>query len=350
MKRVIFFLLIILFSASIVQAQISQFAVVRPDGTTYICPSFDSAYNRAVNGDNIYLPGGTYTCTTSFINKRLFIFGAGHHPDSSLTTGRTTLTNTVSEIRIDSGAVGGSLEGINLINNNLFFHYSNKRINGFTIKRCLMGNLYFTDGGVPTPPPDSLPTNVTVSECIFYSVNCNNATGNLIIKNLIKVSINSLSFCTIKNNIFFSTYVLGGNQVFSNCNIENNIFLSANVYYGQTGCDNNYNNNLKVGSTPFLAPCSPMGGGVESGTIFVASVNDIFVAFDQSQSNFPYVDNYHLKPTCPGVNAGTDGTDVGIYGTIGWVPSNPHIYFKQVAPQTNSNGQLPIQFKVRTNN
>jgi len=83
-------------------AQTPQFAVVRPDGTTYICPSWDSAYNKAANGDNVYVPGGNFTISSP-IDKSLNIFGAGYFIDSSITTSITLINNII----LKKGADGG---------------------------------------------------------------------------------------------------------------------------------------------------------------------------------------------------------------------------------------------------
>ena len=349
MKKYIFSLFVFLSFYNFTKAQAPQFAVVRPDGTTYLCLTLDSAYNKAVNGDYLYLPGGTYSFSNT-IKKKLFIYGAGHHPDSSLVTGKTNINN---HIQIDSGAAGGSIEGVNLINSNFYFYYSGKKINGYTIKRSRFSFLYFSAG--QPAPIDSFPANVLITECVLQSIDCSGgqATNNYFLKNVIQSQLTNASFCTIKNNVFlYSSFSLNG--IVSNCTVENNIFLSNSPILNGQGCNSSYYNNLKVLVNPFLLNCQP-NAGLEVGTISVPSANDIFIAFNPDFSNYPYIDNYHLKPTCPGINAGTDGTDVGIYGTAqptseGWVPSNPHIYFKQVAPQTNSSGQLQIQFKVRTNN
>jgi hypothetical protein len=349
MKKYILSLIVFLSFYNNIEAQAPQFAVVRPDGTTYLCLTLDSAYNKAVNGDYIYLPGGTYSFSSN-IKKRLFIFGAGHHPDSSLVTGKTNINN---HIQIDSGASGGSIEGVNLINSNFYFVYSGKKINGYTIKRSRFNFLHFSTG--VSTPFDSFPANVIATECVLQSIDCSNgqATNNYFLKNIIQYQIINSSFCTIKNNVFLYSFNTFAGAI-SNCTVENNVFLSNSTITSGQGCGSSFYNNLKVLGNPFLLGCQP-NAGLEVGTISVPTVNDIFVAFNPDFSNYPYTDNYHLKPTCPGINAGTDGTDVGIYGTAqptseGWVPSNPHIYFKQVAPQTNSSGQLQIQFKVRTNN
>lgn len=349
MKSVIVVLINVLSYTGLTNAQIGQFAVVRPNGTTYICPTWDSAYNKAVNGDNIYMPGITITNAIT-INKKLYIYGAGHHPDSSAATGKTSVNNNFF---IQSDAAGGSIEGVNIIGSTFGFEYTGKKINGFTIKRCRLENIYLSWSGAP--PIDSFPTNILITECVLTAMQCAGVTGvnNYFFKNIIRLQITHPVFWTIKNNIFlYPLDALIG--TISNCTVENNIFLAATPLAYGTGCNNNYYNNLKIPGNTFLYGCTSPPG-LEIGTITVPTVNDIFIAFNPTYANYPYIDNYHLKPTCPGVNGGTDGTDVGIYGTIsptnaGWVPSNPHIYFKQVAPQTNNSGQLNIQFKVRTNN
>ncbi|MBL4585431.1 MAG: hypothetical protein JKX84_00010, partial [Flavobacteriales bacterium] len=53
----------------------------------------------------------------------------------------------------------------------------------------------------------------------------------------------------------------------------------------------------------------------------------------------------------PGAGAGTDGTDVGIYGGSypykhGAVPFNPHVQINQIDNQTNGQGELPVNIRV----
>ena len=77
--------------------------------------------------------------------------------------------------------------------------------------------------------------------------------------------------------------------------------------------------------------------------------------YPNSATTFLYAYDFHLKPNSLWAAVGNNGTAVGIYGTnsptpIGWVPSNPHIYFKQVQGQTSADGRLQINFKVRAGN
>ncbi|MBL7733296.1 MAG: hypothetical protein JNM88_19165 [Chitinophagaceae bacterium] len=346
-------LLIAIFSIlhSYLGAQSPLFAVVRPDGTTYICPTWDSAYNRATDGDNIYLPGGTISFANLAVSKRLYIYGSGHHPDSTIATGITTIAGNFSVLK---GADQGSVEGLN-ITSHIYFgsglsNNNRANIQGYTIKRCRVSNIVLNNSTNPnTAFPDSLPSNLAIYESVFSQLYATygNSHNISLSKNIITSVVQSVRFTSFNNNIFLAGP--GTPIPVINCSFVNNIFCSGSTF---NQCSSSFYNNLKVGSSNFLTGCAP-GDGSQSGNISVASVSDIFIFYNGS--GFLYSDNYHLKPTCPGINGGTDGTDVGIYGTIspvaeGWVPSNPHIYFKQVAPSTNSTGQLPVQFKVRTNN
>jgi hypothetical protein len=349
------FLFLLLFVQEI-KAQNPQFAVVRPDGTTFICPTFDSAYNKAVDGDFLYLPGGVFTFNQS-LTKRIFIYGAGIHPDSSKATGRTQITAVNNSLYITKSAEGGLIEGVEFTNTNLFFSYSGKQIKGFTLRRCTwFGSMHFKNGSEPT---DSLPTNILIEECIIGNgILLDSARGNLFSKNLIKNYVNRASFCTFQNNIFTFNFSGSGPLIeISNCTFQNNIFfadvLRCSGCPNTSICSNTFLNNLKPNSPILLSNQCPPSSGFESGTI--VSPTQMTDNFEVWSGQGEFKDNYRLKATSPGKNAGTDGTDVGIYGTVnptsaGWVPSNPHIYFKQIAPQTGTNGTLNIQVKVRTNN
>ncbi|MBK9793187.1 MAG: hypothetical protein IPP60_08805 [Sphingobacteriales bacterium] len=84
-------------------------------------------------------------------------------------------------------------------------------------------------------------------------------------------------------------------------------------------------------------------------TIYNLSLSNDFV--NVSNPNFSSLFDYHLKSTSSGKNAGTDGTDIGIYGGAypykeGAVPPNPHISTKSIAPTSAANGTLPVNIKV----
>ena len=323
-------------------AQVPQFAVVRPNGTTQIFQSWASAYAAALDDDFVYLPGTGITGSI-VINKRLHIFGAGHHPDSTSATSKTVFSGSIS---IYNGGSGGSLEGI-AVNSTVNLGNNGTKISNYTIKRCYINsNLLFGSSEV-----DSLPEYINVTENVIYNIQGLVVPGpmNIVMeRNLIRSQILNFEYCTFSNNDFLSPGIVFVNV--NNSLLENNIFLYSNPVPGDINCFNSIFNNLKIAYADFEeTPSCPILG--ETGNIFVESIDDIFISYNGSGDI--YDDNYHLDPDCPGNNAGTDGTDVGIYGTNeptpeGWVPSNPHIYFKDIAPSTDSDGRLHIQVGVRT--
>ena len=348
MRKILFVLACCL--PALLQAQQPQFAVVRPNGTSYMCPTWDSAYKKAVDGDFIYLPGVTIT-TPIKIDKRLYIIGAGIHPDSSGATGKTVWNSGSDYIQLYSGASGGSIEGVQW-ETGISFIYTGKKINNYTISRCKVGTILLQGNTVPA---DSLPTNIHINECILLQILGYNSRSINVVKSIIQGSIQDLISCNFANNIF--TYTSNVFYGVENSILQNNIFLSTQPLHPSypNRCSNNLYNNLGIATNggTFLNGC-PSNTGIEQNTMVDGSTNYIFNSYSTSYT-FPFGNNFHLKSTCIGKNAGTDGTDVGIYGTSqptseGWVPSNPHIYFKQIDPQTGTNGNLKIQVKVRTNN
>lgn len=339
-----FLITTILFCHSL-HAQSPQFAVVKPNGTTQIYSSWANAYNAAVNDDYIYLPGVGISGAI-VINKRIHIYGSGHHPDSTSATSKTVFTGP---IEIYGGANGGSIEGI-LNTGSINIGYNGTKVSNYTIKYCNISNSI----NLGISSADSLPEYITITSNVLSSLgnNYSNSSNNILIeKNVIRGSIARISNSLFKNNIFLLTSSIFSNV--SNSNIENNIFIYGNpVPPESSNCFNSFFNNLKVGNADFTE-----SGGcpilAESGNLFVTNYNEIFISYENN--GFDYNDNYHLKPSCPGVGAGTDGTDLGIYGTSnptseGWVPSNPHIYLKDIDPSTGPDGKLHIEVGVRANN
>lgn len=360
MKKSILSLIVFLSFYSNTKAQAPQFAVVKPDGTTYICPTFDSAYNKAINGDNIYLPGGNFSLSNP-ISKSVHIYGAGYNQDSSTATNITTLTS----LTILQGADNGSIEGVLINSGNpqtipcLTFgdNQNQTPFANYTIKYC------FTTSWILFNMPSS---NITISNCYFgfngsyggtaIAGNISNSliSNNIILGNSLASSAQN-PYLQVNNNIFFWYYTQGATFFYfaTQSTYQNNIFqVGGGVVYWSSSNSNFYNNS---NGYPYGGP-----GNIYSG--YINETLDLTFINPGSSSGTPFFiytydvhNDYHIKPTSLCKNSGTDGTDRGIYGGAfpwkdGSIPSNPHIYFKQVAPTTNSNGQLQIQFKVRTEN
>lgn len=319
--------------------QSAQFAVVRPDGSTSICPTLDSAYRKALDNDAIYIPGGTYTLSDS-VKKKLTFWGAGISPDSTLVTGRTVIS---SKVLLAPSASGSAFHGIAFTFNFCSFFCDVFSVQGYSVTNVFFKNCeLFGIGGVG---------NSLFKQCIIKNTfSCNNSASYNCLLGYVVNTGESLFF----NCIFLtqSSNVILAIQT----RFENSVFLTNDPFQHGSGmeCGNILVANLKVGPNTTLAGGCANNPPAETGTLVQSSADDVFVNFP-SPYQFGYQFDYRLKPTCLGHNAGTDNTDMGIYGgsspaRAGWVPDNPHIYYKNVGTESNTNGQLQIQFKVRTAN
>lgn len=347
------FLLIASLCATQVFAQ-SKIAVYTPSSnTTHIWANFDSAYSNSVAGDYIYLPGGSFTLTNT-INKQIHIIGAGYNQDSSSATGITAL----NQVQLSSGADGGSIEGVYFtpsssnLSSSISVTNSGTPISHFTIAYCYLSN------GLKCIAPAE---NFTITKCYIGSINdyytglpvtslsgplTNSVISNSIITSSVQIEAGGL----FSNNIFFGvTHYYSGDMSpagSSNCTYENNIFQFP---AGNNELNNGvFNNNINASPN---ANYGNVGSGNTS-----EGFSDSFVDPGQPNGNgwynYDVHKSYKLKPTSAGYHAGTDGTDIGIYGGAmpwkdGSMPSNPHISSKTVGTQNDASGILHATFKVK---
>lgn len=327
------FAILLLFSSTVYAQKVltlhSSGVVTRYTGLN----AFVDAYNTANSGDTIYMPGAAFNAPATF-NKFLVVFGAGHSLDSTLVTGKTFLTGGIT---FYAAASNSYFEGIEFASHIILAN--NTAVNQVTFKRCKFNSIIDVQGTLTTPS-----TNLALIDNVcMNSIYLNNAVFALITNCIIQGVIENSESNIFSNNIFLYT----GGWVFSVCNnnqIMNNVFIeNGGLIYG-TG--NIFTNNLMVNASPNYGAFHTLSGnytGVPQSNIFT----------NQSGYTFNYLHDYHIQS--PTTYLGTDGSQVGIYGgsfasKIGWVPTNPHIQFKNIAPQTDNNGDLNIQLKVGAQN
>jgi hypothetical protein len=330
-------LLIAVFMALIAHGLKGQNLIAVQNGAN---PTFytklDSAVLHAQDGDTIYVPGGYYNLNNDLdISKLIHIIGVGHNLDSTLATVHTRIINV--GIHLHPGASGGSLIGVYLDGNMGIYN----DVSNYLVQRCNISNVI-------------LNTNITSNnifiENVIGGINLGYISSSVFYNNIISGHINDFGEnLQFKNNIFLTgagdyTFHNPKNSVF-----ENNIILSSYLFYDPpNGYFNIFNNNLftQMYTFPFIINgCTIIG----SNNIVDQAQSSIFLY--QSGNSFSYSHDYHLQPTCPGRNAGTNGTDIGIYGGSypwkeGSLPANPHIQHKVISNFTNEDGNLNVNIKV----
>ena len=149
-------------------------------------------------------------------------------------------------------------------------------------------------------------------------------------------AIYSLNNSHICNNVFPTISTL------SVCIVENNFFFNSSIYgTGDIGtCSNcSFNNNAFTGNFTF-----PFFSNNGSNNLMNQTTTNTFVVNDLS---FPK--NLKIKEGSPCKNAGTDGTDIGIYGgstPYRSIPLNPHIDKAIIGSQTDKDGKLNVNIQV----
>lgn len=303
--------------------------------------TLDSAVNAAQTGDNVYVPGGNFTLSVN-ISKGFNLIGVGYNPDSTVATAYSQITAASGGyIHIISGADNGSITGIYFYNTGIQFGNSpnNQTVNNYTVSRCWISNSLNLGYSNATSS-----TNLVFNENVLgWYIEGREIKNCIFSKNIIGGPIEYFSQGNqFLNNVFLYTgYLLNFD---SSAIFKNNVFLTSNVGISNYSVSNIFYNNLFVAN---MNESYIPGTGV--GDIFNVAQSSIFV--NQTGNTYDYKQNYHLKSSCPGHNYGTDGTDLGVYGTAtpwkeGGVPYNPHIQFQSIATQTDGNGNLSVNIKV----
>jgi hypothetical protein len=326
------------FAALFVQS-FAQAPIVLQDGDEIFTSSrLDTIIAHAKDGNSIYLPGGNVILYDEiYIDKQLYIYGAGHYPDSSAATQVTFVSG--DKIFFRKGGSRSTLTGI-YFNDDLYLSKTlADTVSYISITRCNLNQIIFGSGNTIRNTGNS---NIYIAENVIRSkVYGADAQYCLFEKNIFNETINYFTNnCIFQNNIFLYTYSVY--DPFKDCNgliVNNNIFRD---YHGLSNSQV-YNNIFTINLVG-----APGGTNIGSGNIGNLALADIFEDF--TGSIFSYDADFHLKAGCPGINGGTDGTDIGIYGTLNpykpsAVPVNPHIR-KVVIATESQNGFLPVEISV----
>ena len=336
MKKLIilFFTISVLSTVSYAQ----EIAVQAADGNVTTYNNLDKAILGALAGATIYLPSGNLTINdTVKITKKLTIIGVGY---KTKIQGGSTLVG--GNFHYDQGSEGSSLMGVYLTGEVRLAH--NSPVKNFLLRFCSIQNLSMgKDWGAST--------NIIINQNIIRAslVSIKFGGGGIqslgpiaLTNNIIGDDIQSINGGIVENNVFLNS---GGMQILgilSIITISNSTFLN-NIFYGSTwaGWETKtidkssclFQNNLGVADL-----ATGFASNEELNAIFVNGTGKID-------------GDYHIKDGMTGKNAGTDGTDVGIYGGSGFsdeaLAPIPRIVSKSIPNQTDASGNLNISIKVR---
>jgi hypothetical protein len=357
MKTFVFILLALLAATGSGFAQ-NLITVQSADNATFYT-NLDTALFYAKNGDDIYLPGGYIkaNATTLKIDKTVNIIGVGYNPYTNPATENTVIQSQTIEIMPNVN--GGSISGIYAKGNTLQILDT---VSNFSINRCLFNYIFIgsTVGNIP-------PSNISITETVveFYvqgnigNYGQGNGPQNVFISNSIIGNLNSsITYSFLGNHLWENLtckncLIMGLSQSSSTPilnNIQKSLFENCIII--------DYTYNIPGNPTNTFRNCMI---NIATNVNWDPATNSMYnCIFDQHQNSmfvdpqgfiFNMKNNYRLLDNSPGKNAGTDGTDIGIYGgrfpwKDGGLPANPHIESKFVNGTTDNNGNLNVKIKV----
>ena len=317
--------------------------------------NLQTAIDAAGLGDTLMIAGSTTNYGTVNIAKPLVLVGAGYNNPYGSNTSITTINlNRTSQFL---GASGTKIMGV-IVTSVISFNGnytggtgSNANINNVLVERCKINDLRFGYDGLYYQ-------NDTVRNCLFqggsiyfyYNYTYNNIFihNNIFDNSVIGTNYGppNLSNVFFRNNLIINR-VTAFFSAIAYLIIENNIFYGAEP----TGCTNaSFTKNIT-----YLCAAVPGAGNLGSGNL--NATNPMFVNYPPSGGAFSYTYDFHLQGASPGKNAGTDGTDIGIYG--GMLPydvgANPHFpqMMELTLPSGSSvpaGGTLNVHFKAKKQN
>lgn len=306
--------------------------------------NLQTAIDSAANGDTIYVQGSNTDYGNVTITKRLILIGAGYRPNKS-----NPLPSKLNIVALDSVATGtnagASASGTVLMGFEItkLGTVNNLYLRNLLIKRNrFIKNPNFNFAGISL-----LLINSTIEQNILDTSSATDfdlgvGTNCLIRNNIIGCPFrNSNGGAVLINNVF-----VGQANAFVNVS---NALIANSIFYGMApqGCNNStFSNNITFNTTSNTLPY-----GTNSGSGNLSGTNPQFV--NATQYVFDYNQDYRLQSSSPGKNAGTDATDIGLYGggapmpAYGGEPSIPQIKTFTVAPVVKKNSTLQINVKAK---
>ena len=302
----------------------------------------ETAIQQAAAGDTIYLPGRVIRVQNDLnIGKKLTIIGAGWDTDSvgglSITEIlRGSTGNTHANVSFGTGSDGSMITGcyVQTINIGYMNAYNQPQqiVSNVTIWRNVtLGTISL--GVADNDGVNNKVTQIYIRENVIASTLTGHYASDCFIYNNLCGNISNFS----NNTIIYNNVINGYIQYLIYCTVENNFINSTNIA-GSTY--SNFNNNAFAGSVTF-----PNGTNEGSNNLNQTSQQTFEV------NNLALPKYLTIRADSPCKNAGTDGTDIGMYGGMtpykpGALPINPHIDQVYVAGHTDKDGKINVNIQA----
>ncbi|SMD44498.1 hypothetical protein SAMN00777080_3120 [Aquiflexum balticum DSM 16537] len=295
--------------------------------------SIQAAVDASADGDILLITGSATSYNDVTINKRLTLIGPGANPNFN-----GGASASISTLTFDSSQASNSvLLGLDIGTVNI----SVSDCDAVQLKRNRISYILNSSSD-----QSRVPQNWLVEECNINGSGIQNrvndiTTANWNIRNSYIVGPINMNGSIFSNNVFYYFFgvdwLIGRNHV-----ITNSIFI--NITMGSLTDSSIANSIFTINPNINLTTNSSSGNFFETDPLFVSfSGNDL------------YNSDLSLQPSSVGINAGTDGTDIGLFGGKGFLvsglPGIPQVESLVILnPNVPQNGTLNIKVDGKANN
>ncbi|MBK9597387.1 MAG: hypothetical protein IPO60_03410 [Flavobacteriales bacterium] len=339
-RKLVLFSSVILVAGSL-HAQLPRI-ILQSGGIPQVFTTVNEALTAAQPNDKLYFSGGTFLEAAGItIDKPLHFIGAGISPDTANVTGVTTLsTGGSTRITILTEAGGSTFTGINFNPGGNIQYGTDPNDDDpkdLIFQRCAFAK------AIGMAIEEGASASSSFDECIFRGTITGGASNAVITNSILDGATLSLfrpSGLIIRNSVVLDARLQNsGNAIVQNC-----VFTYNGAPLWQVG-GVQISNCLVTGNGMF----SNSSGNQESNNIYGQAAGSIFV--NEANGVYSFDDDLHMDPTSPGVGAGNDGRDIGIYGggspyKEGASPYNPHYRAADIGGATNGNSELPVNIRM----
>jgi len=279
-------------------------------------PDVNAALAAASPGDTVYITPAESAYNSFNVIIRVVVMGNGHNPNPSSDYPWTSAVETISFGH--ANATGTVITGLRI-----------KKINGNanSTKDISIIKNRITEG---ISAPYSFGSGWVIRNNIFYFYTTYYPRT---------IDINDNADWIIENNIF-SGRRTSGTQAFFEDSDDNNVLITNNIFIGDSLNNGSYraftnvsnaivSNNIFYVREPVNCEYCNMSNnltyrtaqdtlpyGNNTGAYNIPNQDPMFVNAPVDAHSYNYIYDYHLRPGSPGINAGSDGRNIGIYGGV----------------------------------
>ena len=271
--------------------------------------TFTDAQTAAVNGDTILVIPNTTSYGSVNISKPLVVLGVGFNPDTQLGL-KSQFTSIVINVNVTAGT-----KLIGLVSTTMTLGNTTGTISNVIIENCQVDRITHNA---------SIISNVIIRQNVFQTTNnqfpitltAANQSNIIVTNNIFSspgsaygpyVSTGGVVF---DNNLFLGS-VRGAFYQLNNCLVRNNIFFERNLTTEAGFSNLVFENNLSFNATTNDLP--PAGTNVK-GSGNLVNQDPLFTNLPTGTVTYDFTMDASLQVGSPALAAGTDGTDLGIYG------------------------------------